>query len=103
MYLACTNAGLPRHVRFMRARSAVTPRCRRRSQGMQTVSKSLASCPGTRHHRKTASSCAGPRAHEQQGRADERASRLWRLTSVDRQMLRLSEFLIGSLAFLPVG
>lgn len=37
----------------------------------------LASCPGTRHHRKTASSCAGPRARAAAGNSkpDERAAR----------------------------
>jgi hypothetical protein len=102
--LACTHAGCPRHVRFMRARSAVTPCCRRRSQGMQTVSKSLASCPGTRHRRKTASSCAGSRA-KAAGDSSRRAR--FASTAADNcgsaRRLRSSENLIGSLAFLTVG
>jgi hypothetical protein len=90
----------PRHVRFMRARGTVTPCCRRRSQGMQTVSKSLASCPGTRHHRKTASSCAGPR-EQTTARFAPRASTA--ADRVDRQCFASAELSLAHSLFCPLG
>ena len=99
IYSACTNTNKPRHGRFMRARGTVTPCCRWRSQGMQTVSKSLASCPGTRHHRKTASSCAGPR-EQTTARFAPRASTA--ADRVDRQCFASAKFSLAHSLFCPL-
>jgi hypothetical protein len=66
---------------------------------MQTVSKSLASCPGTRRHRKTASSCAGQREQTsalRTPRASEAADR------VDRQCFAPAEFSLAHSLFCPL-
>lgn len=84
----------------MRARGTVTPLLQ---QSCMTVSKSLASCPRTRHHRKTASSCAVPRDSALRHRM--RACINTRLNKQPSRSAKLacSAILIGPLATLAVG